>query len=634
MKSSSLPIIFPALFFFSLATAFAEDKDLALFFKDTTMVKTASRHPKPLVEVAENLSLVTAAQITAMNAHTLYEVLNRLPGLYLAFNGSDFGSSASVTIHGSLFEDEHRLLVLLDGVRLNTAYNGIALLNGIPVAIIDRLEIIKGPASSTWGSAIGGVINIITKKPALNEKPTGQVAATYGKADSRDLRGEVEGAWAGQKYYLYAGNQHSNGLRGNRYFDNSQLYGKAILEFSMDSKLTISAGGNKPEWKDGDFTSVDERFTSSRENCFTAANVDYILSSNASVHLDGSLTTFDQTNDARILGTGLLGTAGAPLLHQNWQEQQAALGGRLVYAPSRQVIVVGVEAWQEQLDYHLASGPAAVDFFSLPAEYRAERVETDNYAVFVNDSLRLADFTLIPGIRYDNNSTRDGFVSPSLGATCPVAPATRLRATLARGFSLPYASLLKEVTPFSTPNPDLDPEEIWSVQAGLETKAVPMLLVKTTAFYHDIDDVWGFDAQGKIVNQGSSRRSGLEVELETVPWHNLTFGGSLAYTYDRPEQGEADDFSKGAVKAGYANPALFDVELFGSFVHWLDAATYLGEGDNFIWDLNVMRNVAISGRTNFDVFMTLHNVTDAEQYWHVFYQNPGRWIEVGLRFYF
>jgi vitamin B12 transporter len=635
MNASCFLTTATAFFLCSLSTAaISEDQDLALFFQDTTMVETASRHPKTLVEVAENLSLVTAAQIKAMNAHTLYEVLNRVPGLYLFLNGSDFGSSGSVNIHGSLFEDEHRLVVLLDGVRLNNPSNGIAQLNGIPVAIIDRLEIIKGPASSTWGSAIGGVINIITKKPALSEKPTAQVAVSYGKANSHDLRVEVEGAGAGPKYYLYTGNQHSDGLRGNRYFDNSQLFGKAILELSTDSKLTFSAGANKPEWKDGDFAILDERFTSGREYGFTAVNVDYTLLSSVSLHLDVSLATYDQTNEGTVFGTGLLGTAGDPFLHQNWQEQRATLGGRLVYDLSRQVIVVGGEAWHEQTDYHLALGPAAINLYGLPEEYRANRMETDNYAVFANDSLRLAELTLIPGIRYDNNSISGGFVSPSLGATYPLAPTTRLRATLARGFSLPFTSLLKEVTPFSTSNPGLDPEEVWSLQAGVETKTIPVLLVKTAAFYHDIDEVWGFAALGKIVNKGHSRRNGLEVELETVPWYNLTFGGSLAYTYDRPEQGEADDFSKGTVKAGYTNSALFNAELFGSYVHWLDAATFRGEGDNFIWDLNVARNVAMGDRTNVDVFMTLHNITDADQYWHVFYQNPGRWIEVGLRFYF
>lgn len=635
MTSSRILITATALFLCTLPIAgSAEDQDLALFFKDTTMVETVSRHPKPLVEVAENLSLVTAAQIKAMNAHTLYEVLNRVPGLYLAANGGDFGSTASVTIHGSVFEDEHRLVVLLDGVRLNSPSNGIALLNGIPVAIVERLEIIKGPASSTWGSAIGGVVNIITKKPEASEKPTGQIAASYGTADSRDVRAEVEGSGAGQRYSLFAGNLHSDGLRDNRYFDNSQLFGKAIFEPSADSKLTISAGGNKPEWKAGDFTVLDERFTSGTENGFAAVNVDYTLSSEASLHLDGSLTTLDYEQQATVFGTGLLGTAADPFLHQNWQDQRAALGGRLVYALSRQVIVVGGEVWHEQTDYHLTSGPAAVSLYGMPADYRADRAETDNYAVFANDSLHLADLTLIPGIRYDRNSISGGFVSPSLGATYPVSPMTRLRATLARGFSSPYVSLLKEVTPFATTNPDLQPEEIWSAQAGLETKTVPMLLVKTTTFYHDIDEVWGFDELGKIVNKGHSRRSGVEVEVETMPWHQLIFSGSLAYTYDQPEEGEEDDFSKATVKAGYTDPALVDVELFGSYVHWLNAATYQAEGDNFVWDVNIVRNVAMGERTAVDIFMTLHNLTDAGQYWHLFYQNPGRWIEIGLRFSF
>jgi vitamin B12 transporter len=87
-----ITLVIASLLSFSSTSALAEDKDLALFFSDTTMVETVRRHPQPILEVAENLSLVTAAQIKAMNAHTLYEVLNRVPGLYLAFDGGDFGS--------------------------------------------------------------------------------------------------------------------------------------------------------------------------------------------------------------------------------------------------------------------------------------------------------------------------------------------------------------------------------------------------------------------------------------------------------------------------------------------------------------------------------------------------------------
>ncbi|WP_457576695.1 TonB-dependent receptor, partial [Desulfomarina sp.] len=148
-----------------------------MFFDDEMLVQTASRHPKPLTEVAENLSVVNAAAIEAMNAHTVYEVLARVPGLFVTYDGMDFGSDASLTIHGASSNDLHRILVLLDGVRLNLSSNGNAVLNGIPVSIIERLEIIKGPASSSWGSAMGGVINIITKE-AWKKGHEGQMAGS------------------------------------------------------------------------------------------------------------------------------------------------------------------------------------------------------------------------------------------------------------------------------------------------------------------------------------------------------------------------------------------------------------------------------------------------------------------------
>jgi len=129
-------------------------EDLLMFWEEKDLfVQSATRHSKPISQVAENMTVITAKDIEDMNAHTVAEVLNRVTGLLVAFQGQDFGSFYGfLSIDGSA--DRH-VLVLLDGMQWNWPADNHALTGFIPVGIIDRIEIIKGPASSAWGSSLG-----------------------------------------------------------------------------------------------------------------------------------------------------------------------------------------------------------------------------------------------------------------------------------------------------------------------------------------------------------------------------------------------------------------------------------------------------------------------------------------------
>lgn len=127
------------------------------------IVVTATRVPTPVADIPAGVTVITRAEIERQDYQTLVEALNAVPGLRVAQSGGP-GGNASVFIRGT---NSNQVLVLLDGFPLNDASDAGAAYNfGVDtLADVERVEIIRGPMASLYGSgAIGGVINIILRR--------------------------------------------------------------------------------------------------------------------------------------------------------------------------------------------------------------------------------------------------------------------------------------------------------------------------------------------------------------------------------------------------------------------------------------------------------------------------------------
>lgn len=121
---------------------------------------TATRTPTPVRELLNDISVITQEDIQRAGQASLPELLRTVPGVEFTSNGGA-GTNSSVFIRGA---NANHTLVLIDGMRINSATTGTTALEKIPLAQIDHIEILRGPGSSLYGSeAIGGVIQIFTK---------------------------------------------------------------------------------------------------------------------------------------------------------------------------------------------------------------------------------------------------------------------------------------------------------------------------------------------------------------------------------------------------------------------------------------------------------------------------------------
>ncbi|MBP6020722.1 MAG: TonB-dependent receptor [Burkholderiaceae bacterium] len=126
-----------------------------------SVVVTASRTPQPLKDVVGDVSVISSEELQKAGQSSLVDVLSKQPGVRLTNSGGP-QTLTSVFLRGA---NSNHTLVLIDGIRVNGAVSGGVQWPAIDPATIERVEILRGAASSLYGSdAIGGVINIITKK--------------------------------------------------------------------------------------------------------------------------------------------------------------------------------------------------------------------------------------------------------------------------------------------------------------------------------------------------------------------------------------------------------------------------------------------------------------------------------------
>lgn len=174
------------------APSFAQTAQPALKETVITATRTATRAD----ELVSDVTVIDRAQIESSTARTLPELLARQAGVQVAATGGR-GATSSVFIRGA--ETRHTI-VLVDGVRIGSATAGTPNWEAIPVELIERIEVLKGPASALYGSdGVAGVVQIFTRRGREGFHPfASTTAGTYGYAAA------AAGAEAGQGNWRYA----------------------------------------------------------------------------------------------------------------------------------------------------------------------------------------------------------------------------------------------------------------------------------------------------------------------------------------------------------------------------------------------------------------------------------------------
>lgn len=586
-----------------------EALDLYNNWQETT--SKATHVPRPLSLTAENITVITSKEIEQLNAHTLADILNTVPGIQLDYQRTPT-TFTYFNLQGAL---SSTVLVLVDGIRQNDFDQGVAGPGLIPVQQIERIEIIKGAASAYWGSALGGVINIITKSPNPERTAAGMVSGSIGSRFTADSRAELSGTSDRFGYYLTAGNIRSDGLNPGTGTNLNNLYGK--LSYALPGNGTVTAGiwqlNANPGMDDGDLAKYGGAFGDSqkiqRTNGFL--KLSQPLGNKLHLEMDGYVTK----RDDRLQSWYAVDNSVYNLI---LKDATRGANTRLIWGDAQRNLTVGGEyghvdtrsEWQgsyENLNYD---------------------TRWDQWALYSNAAYSFGNLTLLPGIRFDRTGRAGDNTSYTMGATYRLHQDTTLRVYAAEGFSLPQVF-----------NDNKKPQKIKTIQTGFETTAFPYLWLKGTGFYSVLRSSESVGVTPSITDQ---IRQGFEVEFRTTPVSGISLGSGYTYLYakDKKTGKRLESDSSQSVpphtvklKLSYDNTDLgLRGTLTGNYVWWNSAADSPMADHGMIWDLHLNWKPFQAEELVPELFFTGHNLFNGIQTTNTeIYKNAPRWFEGGVR---
>jgi vitamin B12 transporter len=274
---------------------------------DETVV-TATRTPVPIDSVGAPVIVITRSDIERSLASDVSEILQQYAGLEIARNGGP-GQTTSLFTRGT---ESNHTVVLVDGVRINPGTIGGAALQNIAPESLERIEIVKGPGSSLYGTdAIGGVIQVFTRGADKDGISTG---ASYGSHATQQLFGDAAFSAGKVKFGVGGGYEESDGIPTYDFSTDDRGYrnvtGRAMLQVDATDALAFRArawrAAGRTEYSDQDFFAfppADIPVSQDFENSVYSVEGDYRGADGLGIR--GTLSTtrdYVDQNDPNFLG--------------------------------------------------------------------------------------------------------------------------------------------------------------------------------------------------------------------------------------------------------------------------------------------------------------------------------------------
>ena len=584
---------------------------------------TATKTPHLLEDTPGIVSVITKEEIETKKIINFEDLFEEIEGIKVNSYGW-LGSLVNLSLRGS---SAKQVLILIDGRPLNTPSLGSVDLSILPLFNIDRIEIAKGPFSSLYGgNALGGVVNIITKRP--EEKFGLNYHISYGRFDTSIL-----GLSFGEKKknfgYLFEINKnYTDGFRENSENDYLGFSGKLFFNFTNNSEMSISAGyynsdTNLPgsltfptpyasqkleyRWIDLNYNFKGERFD---------LKTKFYFNYNTTIYKNDDLNwpSNDKTEN----------TYPGINIQTNF------------YPNEFNIITTGIDYKTERVN--------VIDRINNVSRIGEER-KRDNIGIYLQNEIIFGKMRILPGLRWDNNSDYESFLSPKIASLIKIGENTNLRLSFGRSFTPPSIDDLYWYEDWGWGmglfgNPNLKPEKANSFDLGIEHVFGEKLLSRINLFHTKTKDLisWVETSPFKWEAQNIDKSEINGVETEFLYNLNKSFIASLNYTYmDAKDKGTQYNDKKltyrpeNKLSLGLNFKSEKGVK-FNIGLNFVDDV-YTDRENTKKLDSYTLLNTTISKEffKNSEFFIQIRNLLDEEYQIIKNYPMPGRTIMVGFK---
>ncbi|MBI4834791.1 MAG: TonB-dependent receptor [Planctomycetes bacterium] len=620
-----LLVIFIVIILFSPATAPAHAEEPVTAEE---IVVTAKRIPQPQSEIPDNISILTAEELEQMPVNDLAEALNLVTGVDIQGRGQ-FGQPSSVTIQGC---EARHVRVMVDGVLLNSQGNAFADPSQIPIENVERIEIIKGAASSIWGSSLGGVINVVTKSPKDPVSKAG-LGLSYGWGPyefwKRNL--EISGATGKLGYYLWESSLDTNG----EFRDNSEITDRrfsAKFNYAIMDNASIEAAFHYNGADIGGFEFTTQGFGEDYLYLTRYGYLKFSLNPKSWWDINAAAKFSSQSS---TLERFMLNTGAVTKVDTTDSFSGMDIASRLTPFKGH-TIIAGTDLGRDKLE----SDQIADEEILRRQGYYA------NYTIILSER-----YDINFGGRYDDNAAFGKQFSPSAGLVYHLPYwETDIRASAAKAFNAPPL-LYKYISgnPFLVANETLKAERAVVYEAGVETKPITGLWLKFSAYRAEVKDQVNFVLvvppwTSMADNIDRVRRQGMEAETNYDIMKNLQ--AQAGWSINRIQNRETGKIVQGNGAArltynlglNYNYGDKLNCNLKGHYHFWNQPVTANPLDRRFIWDAHINYDLSNllgekSGK-RINCFLNIYNIFNRQYWYDQILPFPGRRLEFGMGYDF
>ena len=401
-------------------------------------VVTATRSQLPVTDVVADVSIVDRDQIERSGANGLADVLSRVPGITVTRNGGP-AATTSVYLRGA---ETRFTAVFVDGVRVDSQSTGGASWNAIPLAQVERIEVLRGPAAAIYGSdALAGVVQIFTRQGEAGFFPS--VHLGVGTHNTRDMSVSLRGGQGAVSYALGLSGERSDGFNAQPTenpdrdgYRNQSVSGRLSWTLAPRQQLEVTLlDSDQKAAYDGYLPGQDDQSQQDLRTLGLTWSAAWSDVWSTRVGITRGTDRYETTPSSYLTDTRI----DTYLLRNEWRMGAATLSADI-----------------ERREDRLANGSTT-----------PEQTDRDQNALALGYTLRQGSHTLQLNARHDDDSEFGGQSTGAVAYALAFSPAWR--ATLSAGTAFRVPTLFQRFSFYGTP--DLKAETARNFEAGLRYQA-------------------------------------------------------------------------------------------------------------------------------------------------------------------